>query len=92
MIFFSVGLGLGWGVFGGGGDGVAEPLLLCERERMDVLGNSNKLARSFVGLELRSHCFLLFAWTVAPQFPRAGYALTALMNLPRAFFGPTRAD
>lgn len=30
--------------------------------------------------------FPLLAWTVAPQFPRAGYALTALMNLPRAFF------
>lgn len=41
---------LGWGKIGGGG------LSLSARERKDVLGNSNKLARSFVGLELRSHC------------------------------------
>lgn len=49
MIF----LVLGWGKIGGGG---VQNLSLSVRERMDVLGNSNKLARSFVALELKSHC------------------------------------
>lgn len=41
FLFFS------WRVFGRGSP-------LCERK--DVLWNSNKFARSFVGLELRRHC------------------------------------
>lgn len=44
---------------GGVGRGSAEEgghLSFSVIERKDVLGNSNKLARSFVGFELRSHC------------------------------------
>lgn len=55
IFFFSVRVG----VDGGCWEGVSRRgghLSFSVIERKDVLGNSNKLARSFVGFELRSHC------------------------------------
>lgn len=82
--FFSVRVGEDWG--GGDWGGAAEPLPLCERERKDVLGNSNKLARSFVGLELRSHCSPYWRGLYSPPVSQSRLRTDCANEFASSFF------